>query len=119
MGVRWLLNIAAMTLGEYPDGVPKEYLITLDRFRSPVAMGRFPNIAVEIGLGTRGPNMAGGSAFDDFTGDGRPDIFYSSCDWDKGAALFVNRGGRFEELEAARPCSQGSGHVAEPAACRL
>ena len=38
LGVRWLLNVAAMTLGEYPDGVPKEFLIPLDRFRSPVTM---------------------------------------------------------------------------------
>ena len=27
--VRWLLNIAAMTLGQYPDEVPKNYLIPL------------------------------------------------------------------------------------------
>jgi hypothetical protein len=103
LGVRWLLNVAAMTLGEYPAGVPAEYMITLDRFRSTVPMGRFTNIAVQVGLDARGPNMAGGSAFDDFTGDGLPDIFFSSCDWDKGAALFVNRGDRFEELAASKP----------------
>jgi hypothetical protein len=107
LGIRWLLNVAAMTLGEYPSGVPGEYLIPLDRFRSPVPMGRFTNIAVEVGLDARGPNMAGGSAFDDFTGDGLPDVFYSSCDWDKGAALFVNRGDRFEEVKASKPGLEG------------
>ena len=103
LGVRWLLNVAAMTLGEYPAGVPEEYLVPLDRFRSPVAARRFNNIAAEVGLAGRGPNMAGGSAFDDFTGDGLPDIFFSSCDWDTGASLYVNRGdGRFEELAASK-----------------
>jgi hypothetical protein len=66
-------------------------------------MRPYNNIAPEVGLDTRGPNMAGGSAFDDFTGDGLPDVFFSSCDWDRGAALFVNQGKQFEELEAARP----------------
>ena len=50
------------------------------------------------GLDSRGPNMLGGSAFDDFNGDGRPDILVLSGDWDRGGSLFVNRGdGRFEE----------------------
>jgi hypothetical protein len=104
LGVRWLLNVAAMTVGDYPDRVPKEFLISLDRFRSAVPMKRFANIAAEVGLDSRGPNMAGGSAFDDFTGDGLPDIFFSSCDWDRGAVLFVNMGnGRFEEREDSKP----------------
>ncbi len=41
--------------------------------------------------------MFGGSIFDDFTGDGRPDIFVCSADCDLDAALFVNRGDRFED----------------------
>src|SRR5438477_254063 len=27
LGARWLLNLAAMTLGDYPRGVPSQYLI--------------------------------------------------------------------------------------------
>jgi hypothetical protein len=103
LGVRWLLNVAAMTVGDYPDGVPSEYRLGLEGKPSEAPMGRFINIAAEVGLSTRGSNMAGGSVFDDFDGDGRPDIFYSSCDWDRGAALFLNRGGKFEECEASRP----------------
>ena len=34
LGVRWLLNIAAMTLGEYPDGIPPAYRIPLEPYRS-------------------------------------------------------------------------------------
>ena len=46
--------------------------------------------------------MAGGSVFDDFTGDGLPDVFTSSFDVDLGASLFVNRGdGTFEDRSVA------------------
>src|SRR5437879_5330280 len=32
LGVRWLLNLAHMTLGEHPQGVQPAYLLSLDRF---------------------------------------------------------------------------------------
>ncbi|MHB1560162.1 MAG: FG-GAP-like repeat-containing protein [Isosphaeraceae bacterium] len=98
LGARWLLNIASMTLGEYPGKVPAAYLIPTDAFRSRHEAGRFVNIAQGVGLGSRGPNMLGGSAFDDFNGDGRPDIMVLSGDWDLGGSLFINRGdGSFED----------------------
>jgi hypothetical protein len=87
---RWLLNVAYMTLGEYPDGVPREYLIPLDGFRSRSEIGRFVNVAPNVGLGVRGPNLAGGSIFDDFTGDDLPDLLTTSIDVDRGASLYVN-----------------------------
>lgn len=97
-GARWLLNLAAMTLGEYPDKVPAQYLIPLDPFRSRHDPGRFVNIAANAGLNSRGPNMLGGSVFDDFTGDGLADILVATVDFDLGASLFVNRGdGTFED----------------------
>lgn len=96
--VRWLLNLAYMTLGEYPEKVPPDYLIRLDRFRTPATCDRFENVATAAGLTVRGPNMAGGSVFDDFTGDGRADLLTTSLDADRGASLFVNRGdGTFED----------------------
>ncbi len=101
LGVRWLLSIAAMTLGEYPDGVPTELRLPTGLFASTLDIGRFPNIAARAGLNIRGPNMFGGSLFDDFTGDGLPDIFVSSADCDLDAALFINRGDRFEDRGAA------------------
>jgi FG-GAP-like repeat/ASPIC and UnbV len=98
LGVRWLLNIAHMTLGEYPDKVPPGLLIPLEPFRSHLDVGRFENVAARAGLDVRGANMAGGSVFDDFTGDGLPDILTSSFDVDLGGSLFVNRGdGTFED----------------------
>src|SRR5262249_46799195 len=78
--VAWLLNIAYMTLGEYPEKVPKEDLIPVSPFRSNLDVGRFVNIAARVGLTSRGPNLAGGSVFDDFTGDGLPDLFTTSLD---------------------------------------
>src|SRR5262249_8982944 len=90
--IRWLLNVACMTLGEYPGKVPPEHLISLDSFRSTLDVGRFENVASRVGLNARGPNQAGGSVFDDFNGDGLPDLFTTSLDVDRGASLFINRG---------------------------
>jgi hypothetical protein len=96
--IRWLLNLAYMTLGEYPDKVPKKHLIPLDAFKSKLDVGRFQNVAPTVGLIARGPNLAGGSVFDDFTGDGLPDLFSTALDADTGASFFVNRGdGTFED----------------------
>ena len=54
------------------------------------------------GWASRGPNLAGGSIFDDFNGDGLPDLFTTSLDADLGASLFVNRGdGTFEDRSAS------------------
>ncbi len=90
--VRWLLNLAYMTLGEYPHKVPAKYLVPMESFDSHVTLKSFTNVAMEAGLTSRGPNMAGGSVFDDFTGDGLPDLFSTSLDAKKGASFFVNRG---------------------------
>jgi hypothetical protein len=96
--IRWLLNIAAMTLGEYPDGVPPQFRISVGPFRSKLELKRLENVATRVGLIARGPDLAGGSIFDDFTGDGRPDVFTSSFDVVRGASLYVNKGdGSFED----------------------
>src|SRR4029077_20026765 len=100
--MRWLLNIAYMTLGEYPQKVPVDHLIPPAAYSSKLDPGRFVNVAPLAGLDSRGPNMLGGSVFDDFTGDGRPDILVLSGDWDKGGSLFVNLGnGTFEDRGAS------------------
>ena len=100
--VIWLLNIAYMTLGEYPDKVPLQYLIPVDLFHSGADVGRFENVAALAGLGARGPNLAGGSVFDDFNGDGLPDLFVTSLDADLGASLYINGGhGTFEDRSAS------------------
>jgi hypothetical protein len=98
LGVQWLVNVAYMTVGEYPVQVPPRYLIPLGPYQSDGRIGRFENIAGRVGLSARGPNMSGGSIVDDFTGDGMLDVFYSTRDVTQGCALFVNRGdGTFED----------------------
>ncbi len=39
--LRWLLNIACMTVGDYPDKVPAAFLISPESFRSKLEVGRF------------------------------------------------------------------------------
>jgi hypothetical protein len=96
--VRWLLNLAYMTLGEYPEKVPPAYLIPLDRFESATDVGRFTNIATLVGITASGPTLAGGSIFDDFDGDDRPDLFTTTVDAEQGARFLINRGdGQFED----------------------
>ena len=65
-------------------------------------MGRFENVAGRVGLISAGPDLAGGCIFDDFTGDGRPDLFTTTFDVSHGASLYVNRGdGTFEDRSEA------------------
>lgn len=93
LGVRWLLNVACMTLGEYPDGVPSEFVLPLGRFAaSGDDTRRMVNVAARVGLNTRGESMAGGCIVDDFDGDGRLDVFMPTTDPERGALLLKNRG---------------------------
>ncbi len=76
--VRWLLNLAYATVGEYPDKVPPAQLIPLSDFKSPENIGRFKDIGAAIGVN---PFLnAGGVIVDDFDNDGQLDIVTSSMD---------------------------------------
>ena len=68
----WLLNVAYMTVGGYPDEVPEPYRLPPETFRSAGTMPRFANIAPALGLDTF--DMCGGAIADDFDGDGHLDI---------------------------------------------
>ena len=49
--VRWLLNLAHMTLGEYPKKVDPKYLISLDRFtQSEFNIGKFRDVGHLVGV---------------------------------------------------------------------
>ena len=48
MVARWLLNIAHMTAGDYPQGVPPAALIGPEAFRSAVDVPRFRDIAAGL-----------------------------------------------------------------------
>ena len=93
---RWLLNIAYMTVGGYPDQVPKPYLLPPAAFQSAEEMPRFTNIAPHLGLDTF--DLSGGAIIDDFDNDSYLDIVVST--WDPvGQIRFFrnNRDGTFSE----------------------
>jgi hypothetical protein len=93
---RWLLNICAMTLGEYPNGVTKSLLVPPSAFASDYPLQRFPEIASEIGLSF--DEVSGGTIVEDFDGDGLLDVAFSGWLVGRPLRLFRNRGdGRFEE----------------------
>jgi hypothetical protein len=73
---RWLLNIAYMTLGEYPGKVPADWLIHPEAFASEHEMPPFRDVAPQLGLDRAG--LAGGAIIEDFDGDGYLDIMASS-----------------------------------------
>ena len=93
---RWLLNIAHMALGAYPDGVPPEYLIPPETFAPDYELGRFEEVAADIGI--YAVDLAGGGIVEDFDNDGLLDIITST--WDPSGSLkyYHNEGdGRFSE----------------------
>jgi hypothetical protein len=76
--VRWLLNVAHMFAGTYPDQVPRAHLIPPEAFTSVEDVGRFVDVAAPSGLVS--VSRAGGVIVDDFDNDGRLDVVTSSLD---------------------------------------
>jgi hypothetical protein len=72
---KWLLNIAFMTLGSYPKGVPPEFLIPGLDSDTAYKVKPFTDIAADLGLNING--KAGGVIVDDFNNDGYLDIVTS------------------------------------------
>lgn len=73
----WLLNIAQMTLGNFPAAVPEAYRIQPERLASKIEFPRFRNISHQLSLDTL--SLSGGVIVDDFDGDRDLDIVVS--DW--------------------------------------
>ena len=93
---RWLLNIAYMTVGSYPEQVPKPYRLPPEAFQSAEEMPRFTNIAPHLGLDTF--DLSGGAIVDDFDNDNYLDIVVST--WDPAGQIRFfrnNRDGTFSE----------------------
>ena len=99
LDVRWLLNLAYMTLGKYPEGVPRDYLIPPSTFESPEDMGRFVDVAAEAGLNHFA--MSGGVIVDDLQNNGRFDIVTSGYGQCEQMQYFHNNGdGTFSDYTA-------------------
>ena len=87
---RYLLNLAYMTLGEYPHKVPSAYRIDPSWFTNKVKIQPFRDIAPQLGINRQ--NLAGGTVVDDFTNDGWLDIIVTSWAPHEELTFYVNNG---------------------------
>lgn len=87
---RWLLNIASMTLGQWPDQVPAQWRIGPEVFASEAAMPVYPEIAGSLGLDV--DDLGGGTVIDDFDNDGFLDVLLSSWGLRSPLHFFHNDG---------------------------
>ena len=99
--VRWLLNVAHMTLGEYPEKVDSSHRVAIDGFfNSEFDIGRFRDIGHLAKVNRF--NMAGGAVMEDFDNDGLLDLATTSFDPTMPMAYYRNAGdGTFRELSEA------------------
>ncbi len=99
--VQWLLNVAYMTLGEYPHAVPEAYRLPMDRYtQSEFDIGRFRDVGHLVGVNHF--NQSGGSIMDDFDRDGLLDIAFTAIDPTQKMTLMLNNGtGRFIDVTEA------------------
>lgn len=101
LNARWLLNVAAMTVGAYPDSVAARWRIPPEAFASEYDLPRFSDVAIPLGLDIMG--LSGGVVMEDLNGNGHLDIMASSWGVDDPLRYFANtgRGGFVERTEAA------------------
>ncbi|MBA4055237.1 MAG: hypothetical protein C0490_11030, partial [Marivirga sp.] len=97
MEARWLLNLAYMTVGEYPQKVPRSFFIPGLEGDTTYKVKAFEDVAGDLKIQIN--NMAGGSITDDFNNDGYLDIVTSG--WgltDKMHYFKNNADGTFSDL---------------------
>jgi len=96
---RWLLNIAHMTLGSYPDGVDARFLIPPAAFKAAYPLPAFDNVAGQVGLDIYG--VSGGAVLEDFDEDGLLDVMVTAIGFADPVRVFRHdRSGRFVEATA-------------------
>jgi hypothetical protein len=97
LAVRWLFNLAHMTLGEYPKQVDPRFVLNFDHyFQSEFDIGRFRDIGHLVGVNRF--NHAGGAIMEDFDNDGLLDIVVTSFHPAEHMAFYRNKGdGTFED----------------------
>jgi tetratricopeptide (TPR) repeat protein len=88
--VKWLLNLAYLALGQYPDGVPAEHRVPRDTFDCQGKAPRFEDVAPQAGLDVS--LVSGGIVVDDFDGDHRLDVVVSGYDACERLRFFHNNG---------------------------
>lgn len=96
LAAKWLLNIAAMTLGEYPALVPEPYRLPADAFTDSSNFPRFQDISRAVGLKT--VECGGGAIAEDFDNDGLIDLLTSNWDPSGQIHFYHNDGsGKFTD----------------------
>lgn len=113
---KWLLNIAHLTLGQYPDSVPEEHFIRFQAYEfgdSVMGVGKFENVAMQLGVNYNG--YYGASIIEDFNNDGNLDIFATSGSNDHPAAMYYGDGvGNWSETQKlAFSNILGGGHAVQ------
>ena len=99
LSARWLLNIAAMTVGDYPAKVPPQWLIPPATFASDYDIKRFIDVAGSAGLAVN--QLSGASVTEDFNNDGFLDVMITSIGFRDQMRFFINKGdGTFSERTA-------------------
>ncbi len=94
---KWLLNIAYMTTGGYPQQVPPQYLLKIQNDDSMHLVKPFRDVAANVGLNYK--CIAGGCIIDDFNNDNYPDIILSSWSLSEPMRYYRNNGnGTFTDL---------------------
>ena len=92
----WLLNVAHMALGSYPDGVPSGFRVPEESLEPDYDIGSFEEIAPYARL--YAVNTAGGSIIEDFDNDGLLDVMTSTWDPCRPITYYRNEGdGTFED----------------------
>lgn len=91
-----MLNVAYITLGEYPGKVPSQWLIGGLESTHGASIPAFRNVATGMGLDVN--ELSGSVCTDDFDNDGFLDIFISSWAYTHPLRFFHNNGdGTFTE----------------------
>ncbi len=91
MSSRWLLNLAAMTVGGFPDLVPEPWRLPDGAVEAGFAFPRFTDIAPELGINDN--DLSGGAVVEDLDNDGDLDIVTSSLDPSVPLSFYRNDGG--------------------------
>jgi hypothetical protein len=93
---RWLLNLAAMTVGQHPAGIEAGYQITPQAFEAGAACDPFAERAMPLAVDLR--SLAGGTILEDFDGDGLLDLMASGMGADEQLRYYhQNADGSFSE----------------------
>ncbi len=105
---RWLLNIAYMTVGGYPSGVPPRWLLKGLDADTTGSIKPFSEMAGGTGLDIN--NMSGGALVEDMDNDGNLDVVTSSIGLDEGMHYVRNNGnGTFTDLSVSSGLSAFTG----------